>query len=320
MDHHPLRNMGFELARVTESTALSAARWVGLGTRQEVNGAAFATMYDALNMLEIDGVIAYGEEGRLGAPLSLQTGSRIGSGNGPAMDVLANPIDGAGYVVQSLPNAVSALAVLPRGSVWRPRPAVYMEKIVVDQDVAEALVPECLDAPAGWTIALVARKKKKPVRDVTVFVLDRPRHQHLVEEIRRSGARLFLRQQGDLTGALLAVSPQCRVDILMGIGGVAEGLLAACAVKSLGGGMLGRLAPQTTEERSALMERGIDPARILQGDEMISAEEIYAAVTGITDSPILAGVHFHGKRARTETMILRHETGMRRKLVTDYRL
>jgi len=320
MDHHPLRNMGFELARVTEATALNAARWVGLGTRQEVNEAAFAAMHDALDMLEIDGLLAYGEEGRLHGPLPLKTGSRIGSGSGPAMDVLANPIDGAGYVVESLPNAISAVAVLPRGAVWRPAPAVYMEKIVVDQDVAEALVPECLDAPAGWTIALVARKKKKPVRDVTVFVLDRPRHEHLIEEIRRSGARLFLRQQGDLTGALLAVSPHCRVDILMGIGGVAEGLLAACAVKALGGGMLGRLAPQTPEERSAVMERGMDPARIFHCHEMVSAEEIYMAATGITDSPLLAGVHFHGKRARTETMILRHETGMRRKMVTDYRL
>jgi fructose-1,6-bisphosphatase II len=320
MDHHPLRNMGFELARVTEATALGAARWVGLGTRQEVNGAAFSAMRSALDMLEVDGLIAYGEEGRLGGELPLTSAMKVGSGQGPSLDLLANPIDGSGYVVESLPNAISAVAAVPRGCVWRPAPAVYMEKIVVDQDVADALVPECLDAPAAWTIALVARKKKKPVREVTVFVLDRPRHKDLIEEIRRAGARLFLRQQGDLTGSLLAVHPHCRVDILMGIGGVAEGLLSACAVKSLGGGMLARLAPQTAVEREALEENGADLNRIMNCNEMITAEEIYVAVTGITDSPVLAGVHFHGRRARTESIILRNETGMRRKMVTDYRL
>jgi fructose-1,6-bisphosphatase II len=244
----------------------------------------------------------------------------VGTGNGPDFDVLLNPVDGASYVVQSLPNAISAAAMAPRGSIWCPFPAVYMEKIVADPEVSEALVAECLDAPAAWTLALVARKKKKPVRDVTVFVLDRPRNAHLIEEIRRAGARIFLRQQGDLVGALLAAHPAMPVDLLMGIGGAQEGILAACAVKSLGADMLVRLKPQSRAERDDITAAGLEPGKIRRCADIVASDEIYFSATGITESMLLKGVRFQGGKARTESIILRNATGMRRRIISDYRI
>jgi fructose-1,6-bisphosphatase II len=187
-----------------------------------------------------------------------------------------------------------------------------MEKIIVDRDVANALVPECLDAPAAWTLALIARVKKKPVRDLTVIVLDRPRHYDLIEEIRSSGARILLRQEGDVVGALEASLRGKGADILMGIGGVAEGLIAACAVKALGGAMIGRLAPQSEEERLGIEAAGLDKNRILTCDELVTTNKIYFAATGITTSVVLSPIHFQGDWVETHSLLLRAETETRR--------
>ena len=266
MEEHPPRSLGLDLVRVTEAAALSACRWMGLGKVEEANQAAIEAMCQALNTLDMDGRIVIGKEGRLGAHSPLDSGQLVGTGRGPEMDVVVDPIEGRNLLAQGHPDAIAVAGVAPRGSMWSPAPAVYMEKIVVDREAADALVPECMDAPAAWTLALVARVKQKPVRDLVVFVLNRPRHRHLIEEIRAAGARAMLRTDGDVAGSLLAAAPDIGVDILMGTGGVPEGVITACATKAMGGGMLGRLAPQSEEERAAIEAAGLDTQSILTCD------------------------------------------------------
>lgn len=309
---HPSPNIGLDLVRVTEGTALAAGRWIGLGDREETHHAATEAMADILNTLDIDGRIVVGEEGRLGEHSPLDTGQKVGTGRGPAVDVVVDPIDGTNLVVKGHPGAISLVGVAPRGTMWSPTAAVYMEKIVVDRDAAAALVPECLEAPAAWTLALVARTKQKVVRDLMVLILDRPRHYDLIEEIRTAGARVLLRSDGDAEGALEAALPGIGPDMLMGIGGVPEGVIAACAVRAMGGAMLGRLAPQSEDETQAIMAAGLDTRRIVTAEELVSGQEIFFAATGITDSLLLEAVRFHGTQAQTDSLLLRTETRTRR--------
>ncbi len=318
MYKHPSRNIGLDLVRVTEATALAAGRWLGLGNREGAHRAATEAMAKAINIVDMDGCIVIGEEGRLGEHTPLDSGQKVGTGNGPEMDVVVDPIDGTESVVRGYPGAISVVSVAPRGSMWAPSPAVYMEKIVVDREAASFLVPECMDAPAAWTLALVARAKNKAVRDLQVIVLDRPRHYDLIEEIRTAGARVLLRSDGDTAGALIAATLDIGADLLMGIGGVPEGVTAACAVKAMGGGMLGRLAPQSDEERVALEAAGLDTKRILTCDELVSSNQIFFATTGVTDGVLLAGVEYHGRAARTHSLLIRCETGVRRMIHAEH--
>jgi len=320
MNEHPARNLGLDLVRVTEAAALAAGRWMGLGDRHKANEDAVAAMCRALNTLDMDGTIVIGEEGRLGTHSPLDTGQPVGTGHGPKTDVIADPIDGRELLAQGHPDVISAVAVAPRGSVWTPTPAVYMDKIIVDRDVADALVPECLDAPAAWTLALVARAKGKPVRDLIVFVLNKPRHADLIREIRASGARTMLRSDGEVVGALMALSPHGSVDVMMGIGGAPEGVFIACATKAIGGGMLGRLSPQSAEEREAVQAAGLDTRRILSCGELVSSNEIFIAASGITDGALLSGVHYHGGEATTQSLVVRSETGTRRFIRAEHTL
>lgn len=310
----PERNMGFGLVRVTEEAAVAAGRWMGLGNRKEADHSAIHAMQEALKTVDMDGTIVIGEEGRHGVQSPFDSGCRVGNKNGPEMDVVIDPIDGTQLLIEGRPGAISVVGVAPRGSLWSPAPAVYMEKIVVDRDVASALVPECLDAPAAWTLALIARVKQKEPRDLIVFVLDRPRHADLIAEIRMAGARVALNNEGDIAGAILAATPGNNVDVLMGVGGVAEGVTAACAVKALGGAMLGRIAPQTEKERQLVREAGLDLNRILTSDDLVRSDEIFFAATGVTDGPLLDGVLYHSGRARTHSLVIRAETGIRREI------
>jgi fructose-1,6-bisphosphatase II len=193
-----------------------------------------------------------------------------------------------------------------------------MEKIIVDRDAAPYLVPECMDAPAGWTLALVARAKKKAVRDLQVIVLDRPRHADLIEEIRAAGARVLLNFDGDTAGALVAATSHVGADILMGIGGVAEGVTAACAVKAMRGAMLGRLSPQSPEEREAIEAAGLDTNRILTCNELVTSNQIFIAATGVTPGPLLDGVRYRGQIAETHSLLIRSETGTRREIRAEH--
>lgn len=312
------RNWGLDLVRATEAAARIAGRWMGLGKRDEADIAATEAMYQTLKRLDIDGCIVVGEEAKLGMPSPLAGGQKVGNGEGPAMDVVLDPIEGRNLLARGGSGAIAVAAVAPRGAMWAPAAAVYMDKLVVDRDAADALVAECLDAPAAWTLALVARVKQKAVGDLVVFVLDRPRHADLIEEIREAGARVMLRPDGDIGGALLAATPNSGVDLLMGIGGVAEGLVSACAVKALGGAMLGRLAPQSERERSEIEASGFDTQRVLGSEELITGDQIFFAATGITDGPLLAGVQYHGDRAETQSIVLRYDTRTRRVIYTEH--
>jgi fructose-1,6-bisphosphatase II len=307
-------SLGLDLVRATEYTALEVGRWLGLGNKEQTHRTACNAMADALSKIEMRGHIVIGEEGRLGGHSALDTGQQVGTGFGPELDVIVDPVDGTTSVVHGRGGAISVIAVAPRGSMWSPDPrAVYMDKIVVDREAAASLVPECMDAPAAWTLALIARAKKKPVRDLQVIVLDRPRHQDLIDEIRSAGARVLLRSDGDTVGAMIAATPNSLGgDVLMGIGGVPEGVSAACAVKAMGGAMLGRLSPQSPEEKEALQDAGLNTHDILTCYQIVSSNEIFLAATGVTPGSLLDGVAYSGSRAHTHSLLIRSETGTRR--------
>lgn len=311
-------NLGLDLVRATEFTALHVGRWLGLGNRERTHRTATYAMYEGLNQIDMDGRIVIGEEGRLGSPSPLDSGRLVGTGRGPKLDVIVDPIDGTDSVVRGRPGAISVVGVAPRGSMWAPAPAVYMDKIVVDHEAAQALLPECMDAPAAWTLALIARAKNKSVRDLQIIVLDRPRHRDLIDEIRAAGARVLLHFDGDTAGALVAATPGAGADILMGIGGVPEGVSAACAVKAMGGAMLGQLAPQSQQEREALEANNLSTTRILTCDDIVSSNQILLAVTGITPGPLLDGVSYKGREAHTHSLLIRCESGTRRRIFAEH--
>jgi fructose-1,6-bisphosphatase II len=320
MDEKISPNLGLDLVRVTEAAALTAGRWMGLGKLDELNYEAARSMADAFHTMNIRGHIVVGEEGKLGHHTTLDSGIQVGMGEGPLLDVVADPVDGAILLSEGRPDAIAVAGLAPHGSMWAPKPAVYMEKIIVDKQAADALVPECMDAPAAWTLALVARVKQKRIGDLVVFVLNRPRHKDLIDEIRAAGARIILRDQGDVSGALMASSLDVNVDLLMGVGGISEGVISACAIKSLGGAMLGRLAPQAVEERAAVKEAGLDTEKILTCEELVAGEDIYFAATGITDGSMLSGIRYHGRIAETDSIILRCRTGTKRKIHAEHLL
>jgi fructose-1,6-bisphosphatase II len=275
-------------------------------------------MQEALNAINIRGRIVFSERDKLAADAPLHPNQPVGAGVGPEMDVVVDPIEGRLLLARGHPDAVSVAAAAPRDAFWSVPEAVYMEKIVVGPRVAHALVPECMDAPAAWTLALIARAQGKAVSDLVVFLLNRPRHTDLIEEIRTAGARVVLRSEGDLVGALKALFPFGGVDMMMGIGNYPEGLIAACAVKAGGGAMLGRLAPQTTEERDALLAKGFDLNRILTVDELVASDRVFFTATGVSDGSLLTGVHYHGNRATSNSLIMRGETRTRRVIEAEH--
>jgi fructose-1,6-bisphosphatase II len=314
------RNLGLDLLRGTEMAALAAGRWMGLNRPDAADSAANAAMADALNLVNMCGRIVVGEQGKLHDHASLAGGAAIGAGCGPEVDVVLDAIDGRNLLAQGYAGALSVVAVSPRGTMWDPAPAVYMEKIVVGPAVAKALVPECLDAPAAWTLALVARVLDKRVGDLVAFVLNRPRHVDLIAEIRAAGARVMLSPDGDVVGALLAITPDSGVDILMGTGGVTEGLLAAAAVRAVGGGMLGRLDPQSVEERRVLSEAGLDTREVRECAGLVRSRSVFFVATGITDGPLLQGIRYNRERATSCSLLVRGESRTRRLITAEHLL
>lgn len=311
MEKHLSRNLGLDLIRATEAAAASSGRWMGLGKPEEADLAATQALLDILSTIDIDGSVVIGEEKPEQHPL-ITSGLQVGTGIGPQVDIAIDPVDGRLQLAMGHPGAISVVAVAPAGSMRSLTPAKYMYKIVVNAEVASALVVECMDAPAAWTLALIARAKGKKVKNLTVTVLDRPRHVDLIEEIREAGSRVILRPDGDITGALLACVPDSNVDVLMGIGGTLEGLIVACAVKALAGGMLARVEPQSETERAAVKAAGINTELIFSCSELVSSNEVLFTATGITEGPLLSGITYRGNRAKTNSMILRGTTRTRR--------
>lgn len=309
----PYRNIGLELVRVTENTAQAASRWIGSGNRTAAHLAAHRAMYDTLRETGIDGYVAIGEEKRVEGQALLCGGSIIGGDDEETeVDLAVDPIDGTDLLIKGRPGAISVMGIAPRGAMWSPLPARYMDKIVVDRQAAAALVPECMDAPPAWTLALVARVKLKEVRDLMVVVLARSRHEELIDEIRATGARILLLEEGDVAGALMAAMVGTNVDVLMGVGGASQGILTACAVKALGGGMLARLAPQSAEELSTITAAGLDVNKIMTTEDLIRSEQVFFSATGITDSTILEGVQMRAGYLDLHSLLVRGETGTRR--------
>ena len=318
MSECPPRNLGLDLVRATEAAALTAGRWMGLGRPNEADQAATQAMVKVLSDAGLEGQVSAGQEGVPGSLVTLLNSAVVGRAG--LVDILADPIDGRTLLAYGYPGAISVIAGAPGGAFQYLPFARYMEKIVVNVEVADALVPECLDAPVAWTLALVARMLEKRVGNLTVFMLDRPRHADLISEIRATGAHVMLRTEGDITGALLASTPQSGIDMLMGIGGVTEGLISACAIKALGGAMLGRLAPQSQRELDAITGAGMNVARILTCDELVASDAVFFTATGVTDGLLLPGVRYHGNRATSHSMILRGETHTRRTIEAEHLL
>ncbi|MEA3440068.1 MAG: class II fructose-bisphosphatase [Chloroflexota bacterium] len=313
------QDLGFDLVRATEEAALKAGRWKGLGKPDEADQAATEAIFEVLNTIEIDGRLVIVESTHIDDEV-MMCGTKVGCGEGAKVDVVCDPIDGRQQLAMGQAGALSVIAIAPAGSMWAPTPAAYMDKIVVNHEAASALVPECMDAPPAWTLALVASAKSKSVSDLTVFILDRPRHADLIAEVRSSGARGVLRPDGDIAGALMACVPDSQVDLLMGIGGVLEGLIVACAVKALGGAMLGRLAPQSERERQNLEDEGQEINRILTDDQLVSSKDVFFSATGITTSPLLSGIRYHGERANSNSLILRGITMTRRDMYSEHQI
>lgn len=318
MEHYkPSRNIGLDLTRVTEAAALAAGRWIGSGNFKAAHSAATDAMYNMLSTLGIDGSVAIGEDRLIDGVAPLREGVAFGQGK-MVYDLALDPIDGTRLLVEGKPGAISVVAVAPRHSILPAGPIEYLDKIVVDRDSAHVLVPECMDAPAAWTLALIARAKGKAVRDLVVIVLQRVRHHDLIEEIRATGARIYLRQEGDIEGALEAAMPGTGVDVLMGIGGASQGVLSACAVRALRGGMLARLAPQTSEERAAISQMGLDVKKVRSVEDLVTSDDIFFTVTGLTGSSILPGINYKGTHVETHSLLIRSKTKTRRYIHSEY--
>ena len=305
MSEKPERNLGMELVRVTEAAALAAARWMGRGQKESGDGAAVDAMRLMLDTVDMDGIVVIGEGEKDEAPM-LYNSERVGNGQGPPMDIAVDPVEGTTLLAKGMPNAIAVIAAAPRGSMWNPGPGFYMEKIAVGPEAADVID---LDAPVADNLAKVAKALGKDIDDLTVFVLERERHQKLIAEIARAGARVSLHRDGDVAGALMAASPVAPIDIMINTGGTPEGVIAACAVRAMGGQILGRLKPQSVEELEALLEAGLDSKRILTVNDLVTSDDVHFAATGITPGQLLNGVRYESGRARTHSLVIRGQSG-----------
>ncbi|MEW5773813.1 MAG: class II fructose-bisphosphatase [Thermodesulfobacteriota bacterium] len=301
----PQRNLAQDLVRVTEAAALCAARWLGRGAKEQGDDAAVNAMRTTFASVDVDGLVVIGEGEKDEAPM-LYNGEAVGSGRGPAMDVAVDPVEGTRLLALGRPNAISVVAMAPRGCLYSPGPAFYMDKLVVP---AEAKGKVDIAAPAADTLKAVARALGKDVDDLVVFVLEKDRHRQLIAEIRKAGARIQLHTDGDVAGAIMAVNPDADVDLMMGAGGTPEGVLAAVAVRIAGGEIQGRLAPQSEAERRAVEKAGLDTSRVLHTEDLVASDDTFFAATGITGGAFLGGVRFTGRGARTSSLVMRGRTG-----------
>jgi fructose-1,6-bisphosphatase II len=311
----PDRNLAMELVRVTEAAALASGRWVGRGDKMAADAAAVDAMRLMIDSVSMDGVVVIGEGEKDQAPM-LFNGEQVGSGVGPETDVAVDPIDGTTLTSVGQPNALSVIALAPRGSMFFPGAAMYMEKIATGPEAAEAID---IDAPVAENIRQVAKAKGKRPEEVTVTILDRPRHADMIGEIRAAGARVLLITDGDVAGAIVAAIPRTEVDLLMGIGGTPEGVVSAAALKCLGGAIQGKLYPRNDEERASLLADGFDLNQVLDADTLAAGDDLFFAATGITDGYLLEGVRYWADGATTYSMVMRSRSGTIRYVKSDHR-
>ena len=312
----PDRNLALELVRVTEAASMAAARWVGRGDKNGADGAAVNAMRQLIGSVSMAGVVVIGEGEKDDAPM-LFNGERVGDGTGPAVDVAVDPIDGTTLCAKGMSNAISVLAVSERGSMYDPSAVFYMRKLVTGPEAAHAVD---ITAPCSDNLQRVAKAKGMSVADLTVCILDRPRHDDLVREVREAGARIKFISDGDVAGAIMAMRRGTGVDLLMGIGGTPEGIITACAVKCLGGVIQGQLWPRDDEERARAIEAGHDLDRVLTTDDLVTGDNVFFCAPGITDGELRRGVHYTAHGVSTHSIVMRSKSGTIREVASEHRL
>ena len=310
----PDRNLALELVRVTEAAAMAAARWVGRGDKESADKAAVDAMRLMLDSVQMDGVVVIGEGEKDEAPM-LYNGEKVGSGTGPQVDVAVDPLEGTRLTALGQPNAIAVIAVAERGTMFFPGAAVYMEKIACGPEAAGAID---ITLPPGENVRRVAEAKGKEPRDVSVVVLERDRHEELIEELRAAGARVNLIRDGDVAPSIAAAHGTVGVDLLMGIGGTPEGVISAAAIKSVGGALQGRLWPRSDEEREQLVGDGYDVDRVLTTDDLVSGQDVFVAATGVTTGALLRGVRRTREGAATESLVMRSRSGTVRRVEAEH--
>ena len=312
----PDRNLGLELGRVTEAASIAGARWVGRGDKNGADGAAVNAMRRLINTVAMNGTVVIGEGEKDDAPM-LYNGEKVGDGTGPDVDVAVDPIDGTTLTAKGMSNALSVIAVAERGTMFDPSAVFYMEKLATGEAAAEVVD---IRLPAKENIRRVAKAKGVDQQDVTVCILDRPRHDALVTEIRDTGARIKFITDGDVAGAIMACRDDTGVDLLLGIGGTPEGIISAVAIKCLGGVIQGRLWPVDDDEKQKAIDAGHDLSRVLSTDDLVSSDNAFFAATGVTDGELLHGVRFHSSGATTQTLVMRSKSGTIRFMESDHQL
>ncbi|MDQ3570775.1 MAG: class II fructose-bisphosphatase [Actinomycetota bacterium] len=312
----PDRNMGLELVRVTEAAALAAARWMGRGDKEGADGAAVDAMRVVLDTVPMDGLVVIGEGEKDEAPM-LYNGEHIGDGSPPETDIAVDPVEGTTLTALGQENAISVIAVSERGSMFDPGPCYYMNKIAVGSEAVGAI--DITRSPTE-NLESVAEAKNVSVRDLTAVILNRPRHDDLVAEVREAGARIRLIPDGDVAGAMTTAWPEAGADILFGIGGTPEGVISAAALKCMGGEIQAQLCPKTDEERQATIDAGYDLDAVLMTDDLVKGENSFFAATGITDGELLRGVHYDSKGATTQSLVMRSKSGTVRRIDSRHRL
>lgn len=301
MSEAPSRNLALELVRVTETAALAASRWIGKGAKNEADQAAVDGMRKMINTVAMDGVIVIGEGEKDEAPM-LFNGESVGDGSGPKVDVAVDPIDGTTLTSKGMSNAISVIALAERGTMFDPTSIFYMRKIVVGPEAADVID---ITAPTKENLRRIAKAKNRSIDSLTVVVLDRPRHDELVREIREAGARIKFITDGDVAGAVEAAREETGIDALMGIGGTPEGVIAACAMRCLGGMIQGILHPRTEAERASAIANGVDVEQVLTTTDLVSGTDVFFAATGITDGELLKGVRYTSSSMRSNSLVMR---------------
>lgn len=304
-DAEPDRNLALELVRATEAAAIASSPWVGFGDKNAADGAAVDAMRGLLSTVNFNGVVVIGEGEKDEAPM-LFNGEQVGNGTGAECDVAVDPIDGTRLTALGLNNALSVLAVADRGSMFDPSAVFYMEKLVTGPDAADLVD---LRLPVKQNLHLIAKAKGKKISQVTVTILDRPRHAGLIEEIRAAGARTKLIMDGDVAGAIAATREGTGVDALMGVGGTPEGIVTACAIRSLGGVIQGRLWPTDDEEKQKAIDAGHDLDRVLSTHDLVTSDNCYFAMSAITDGDLLTGVRYKNDKIFTHSIVMRSKSG-----------
>jgi fructose-1,6-bisphosphatase II len=312
----PDRNLAMELVRVTEAGAMAAGRWVGRGDKEGGDGAAVDAMRELVNSVSMNGVVVIGEGEKDHAPM-LYNGEHVGNGDGPDCDFAVDPIDGTTLMAKGLANAISVLAVSERGTMFDPSAVYYMDKIAVGPEAADVID---INAPIGENIRKVAKAKNVSVSDLTVCILDRPRHEKLIADVRDAGARCRLISDGDVAGAISACRPNTSTDMLAGVGGTPEGIIAAAAIRCMGGAIQAKLWPKDDEERQKAIDRGHDLDRVLTTEELVSGDNVFFSATGVTDGDLLNGVHYYSGGCTTQSIVMRSKSGTVRMIEAYHRL